>query len=330
MIPLLDAGTIGPVGYIVSAYVAGPSLEQWLRHNRRPVSPRRGAEIVAALARAMEHAHERKILHRDLKPANIVLYAPECDGDASNSRAWENGDAASWLPRICDFGMAKLLEAEGDETRSRIACGSPSYMAPEQAEARHSEIGAATDVYGLGAILYQILAGRPPFTGKNDLDTLSQVVSQEPVALRSLRPELPRDLETICSKCLAKRRRVGTRVPWHWPKTWKRILQVGQSRLARRRCGRVAGSWQVATPPPRRSRWRYRWQSSPESADCSGMTRFFATPTVRSTGSTSALTRANRRLQEVLDAKSHTTRLLQRQLAVRQVFGATGLRRREV
>ena len=161
VIPLLDAGTIGPVGYIVSAYVAGPSLEQWLRHNRRPVSPRWSAQIVAALARAMEHAHQRKILHRDLKPANIVLYAPECDDDASNRRAWENGDAASWLPKICDFGMAKLLEAEGDETRSRIACGSPSYMAPEQAEARQSEIGPKTDVYGLGAICHRPGAALP-------------------------------------------------------------------------------------------------------------------------------------------------------------------------
>ena len=80
VIPLLEAGTIGPVGYIVSAYVAGPSLEQWLRHNRRPASPRWGAQVVAALARAMEHAHQRGILHRDLKPANVLLYAPECDG----------------------------------------------------------------------------------------------------------------------------------------------------------------------------------------------------------------------------------------------------------
>ena len=205
LIPLLEAGTIGPVGFIGSAYVAGPSLEQWLRHNRRPVSPRWGAQIVAALAQAMEHAHQRKILHRDLKLANIVLYAPECDGDVSNSRAWENGNVASWLPRICDFGMAKLLEAEVDDTRSRIACGSPSYMAPEQAEARQSEIGPKTDVYGLGAILYRMLAGHPPFTGKSDLDTLRQVVGQEPASLRTLRPDLPRDLETICSKCLSKR-----------------------------------------------------------------------------------------------------------------------------
>jgi WD40 repeat protein len=207
VIPLLEAGTVGPVGYIVSAYVAGPSLEQWLRHQPRGVSPRWGALIVAALARAIEHAHERGILHRDLKPANIVLYAPECAGDGAASRAWEDAkaDAWSWVPRICDFGMAKLREAEGDETRSRIACGSPAYMAPEQAESRQNDIKAATDVYGLGAVLYQILTGRPPFSGTNDLDTLRQVVGVEPAGLRNLRPGLPRDLETICLKCLAKR-----------------------------------------------------------------------------------------------------------------------------
>ena len=153
----------------------------------------------------MEHAHQRGILHRDLKPANVVLYAPECADESPGSRAWEGGNVELWVPRICDFGMAKLREAEGDETRSRIACGSPSYMAPEQAEARQSDINATTDVYGLGAILYQILTGRPPFSGKNDLETLRQVVSEEPTGLRKLRPGLPRDLETICLKCLAKK-----------------------------------------------------------------------------------------------------------------------------
>ncbi len=205
LVPLLEAGTVGPVGYIVSAYVAGPSLEQWLRHKPRAAPPKWGAQVVAALAHAMEHAHQRGILHRDLKPANVVLYAPECDGDSANGRAWEDGDVTSWVPRICDFGMAKLREADGDETRSRVACGSPWYMAPEQAEARQTEIGPKTDVYGLGTILYQILTGRPPFSGKNDLETLRQVVDQEPAPLRTLRPGIPRDLETICLKCLAKK-----------------------------------------------------------------------------------------------------------------------------
>jgi len=205
LVPLLEAGAIGPVGYIVSAFVGGPSLEQWLRHNRGGAAPRWAACLVAALAHAIEHAHQRGILHRDLKPANVLLHAPECEGEEPSRRAWEGGRVESWTPRICDFGLARLHEIEAEESRSRFAAGSPPYMAPEQAEARHSEIGPATDVYGLGAILYELLAGRPPFSGKSDLETLRRVVADEPAPPRHLRPGLPRDLQTICLKCLAKR-----------------------------------------------------------------------------------------------------------------------------
>ena len=204
LIPMLEAGAIGPVGYIVSAHVAGPSLEQWLRHNRDGVSPGWGARLMLALAYAIDHAHQRGILHRDLKPGNVLLHAPECEGAAPFRRNWKGACAESWTPRICDFGMAKLRDIEAEESRSRVAAGSPPYMAPEQAEARQAEIGPATDIYGLGAILYQILTGRPPFLGKNDLDTLRQVVNDEPVPPRQLRQTQPRDLETICLKCLAK------------------------------------------------------------------------------------------------------------------------------
>jgi len=205
LIPLLEAGAIGPVGYIVSAYVAGPSLERWLRHKGRRTSPRWAAQLVATLAHAIEHAHQRGILHRDLKPANVLLHIPECECEPPSRQAWEGGRAESWMPRICDFGLARLREIEADESRSRFAAGSPPYMAPEQAETRNSDIGPATDVYGLGAILYEILTGRPPFSGKSDLETLRRVVGDEPVPPRQLRPGLPRDLETICLKCLAKR-----------------------------------------------------------------------------------------------------------------------------
>jgi eukaryotic-like serine/threonine-protein kinase len=211
LIPLLDAGTIGPVGYIVSAFVPGPSLEQWLRHNRGECSSRWGAQLVRALAQAIEHAHQKGVLHRDLKPANILLHAPECEGDAPGLRTWEKGRVESWTPRVCDFGLAKLREIGTDETKSRVGCGSPPYMAPEQAEARQDEVGPATDVYGLGTILYELLTGRPPFTGKSDLETLRQVVADEPVAPRKRRPSVPRDLETICLKCLSKR--PGSRYP---------------------------------------------------------------------------------------------------------------------
>ena len=205
LIPLLDAGTIGPVGYIVTAFVPGPSLEQWLRYKRSKCSPRWGARLVRALALAIEHAHQKDVLHRDLKPANVLLHAPECNEDMPGHRTWESGQVESWKPRICDFGLAKLREIEADETKSRIACGSPPYMAPEQAEARAHDIGPATDVYGLGTILYELLTGRPPFSGKSDLETLRKVVADEPVSPRKVRPGVPRDLETICLKCLSKR-----------------------------------------------------------------------------------------------------------------------------
>jgi eukaryotic-like serine/threonine-protein kinase len=204
LIPLLEADAVGPVGYIVSAFVAGPSLEQWLNCNPDGGSPRWAARLVATLARAMDHAHRREILHRDLKPANVLLHAPECEQDEPGCRRWLGGPVESWTPRICDFGLAKLREIEADETKSRIACGSPPYMAPEQAETRQDEIGPATDVYGLGTILYELLAGRPPFTGKNDLETLRKVVSDEPEAPRKLRPGVPRELDAICLMCLEK------------------------------------------------------------------------------------------------------------------------------
>ncbi len=205
LVPLLEAGAIGPVGYIVSAFVEGPTLEQCLKDARGGAPARLSARLVATLAGAIEHMHERGILHRDLKPANILMQAPECGGDHLARQPWDEDRAQVWVPRICDFGLAVLREIDGDETRTRLGAGSPSYMAPEQAEARHEDIGAATDIYGLGATLYQLLTGRPPFTGASELETLRQVVADEPARPRQLRPDLPRDLETICLMCLAKR-----------------------------------------------------------------------------------------------------------------------------
>jgi formylglycine-generating enzyme required for sulfatase activity len=205
LIPLLEAGSMGPLIYIVSVFVPGPSLDEWLRCNRGGASPRWAARVVADLARGIGHAHSRGILHRDLKPANVLLHVPDCDGEAANRLAWEEDRPERWTPRICDFGLAGLQEIEGGESQSRGACGSAPYMAPEQAEARQDEIGPATDVYGLGAILYELLTGRPPFAGASDLETLRQVTADEPAQPRRLRPGLPRDLETICLKCLSKR-----------------------------------------------------------------------------------------------------------------------------
>jgi serine/threonine protein kinase/Tfp pilus assembly protein PilF len=164
-------------------FVDGGSLAHQL--NGVPQPPPQAAQLVETLARAVQAAHQRGIIHRDLKPANVLLMA---DG----------------LPKIADFGLAKQMDAGAGQTRTGEIIGTPSYMAPEQAEGRTKEIGPATDVYALGAILYEMLTGRPPFRGATPLDTLDQVRTAEPVSPRQLQPKMPRDLETICLKCLRK------------------------------------------------------------------------------------------------------------------------------
>src|SRR5262249_22561901 len=141
--------------------------------------------LVERLAQAMHVAHQHSIIHRDLKPANILLTK---DG----------------TPKITDFGLAKRLENASGQTRTGEIMGTPSYMAPEQAEGRLHQIGPATDIHARGAILYDMLTGRPPFQAATVLETLEQVRSQDPVPPRTLQRSLPRDLETICLKCLHK------------------------------------------------------------------------------------------------------------------------------
>src|SRR5262249_21175033 len=150
----------------------------------RPMPARRAAELVRTLALAVHHAHERGIIHRDLKPANVLLTA---DG----------------TPKVADFGLAKRLGDAG-VTLTGAVVGSPSYMAPGQAFGSSRDVGRECDVYALGAILYELLTGRPPFRGATVLETLDQVRSHDAVPPRQFQPAVPRDLETICLKCLAK------------------------------------------------------------------------------------------------------------------------------
>ena len=145
----------------------------------------------------MQHAHDRGILHRDLKPSNVLL-----QGSADLDPA--AADLSRLVPRVTDFGLAKLADEDGDQTRSGVPLGSPPYMAPEQAAGRRRDIGPATDVYALGATLYEVLTGRAPFRGETPAETIRQVIEQDPIPPRVLRPDLPRDLETICLHCLKK------------------------------------------------------------------------------------------------------------------------------
>ncbi len=200
IVPVYDVGEVGPVCYIASAYCEGTTLAEWLRGNLEPVPFVLAARLVAMLAAAVGHAHERGILHRDLKPTNILLIRAGASGAGSGGLC----RAIGLVPRICDFGLAKLLDQESHETCSGVPIGSPNYMAPEQAAGRLREHGPATDVYALGAILYELLAHRPPHRGETDLETLRLVTDQDPTSLRALSPGVPRDLETIVGKCLNK------------------------------------------------------------------------------------------------------------------------------
>ncbi len=155
------------------------------------------AELVAILARAIQAAHERDVIHRDLKPANVLL-------SASSSREEQWGVRGFGIPKITDFGLAKRMDIPSSQTGTEQVMGTPSYMAPEQAKGKSKQVGPATDIYALGAILYRLLTGRPPFLAEGAIETVRQVAEEEPVAPRQVRPTVPVDLETICLKCLSK------------------------------------------------------------------------------------------------------------------------------
>ncbi len=169
--------------FFTMEYIAGPSLAERIKQG--PTDANAAARLVSTVARAVEHLHQQGIVHRDLKPSNILL---DADGQ----------------PFVTDFGLAKVFADGGDATATGVIAGTPSYMAPEQASGRRAEVTAAADVYSLGAILYELLTGRPPFHEESTFDTLMAVLSGDPPLPRSVNPHIPRGLELICMKCLAK------------------------------------------------------------------------------------------------------------------------------
>jgi tetratricopeptide (TPR) repeat protein len=191
--------------YFSLEFCPGGTLDRYLAGG--PLPPRGAALLIQTLARAVQHAHEHGVVHRDLKPSNVLLTASGCGLALEAGPAPRQANAmgqAVCVPKITDFGLAKRLDGPDGLTRVGAIIGTPPYMAPEQAAGQNDQIGPATDIYALGVLLYECLTGRPPFQSGSVLQTLEQIRSQEPVAPRALEGTVPRDLETICLRCLRK------------------------------------------------------------------------------------------------------------------------------
>src|SRR5213082_3224840 len=183
IVPIYEVGERDGSCYFSMKFVEGCQLDEVVR--RAPMSIRQAAELITKVARTVHYAHEHGILHRDIKPGNILL-------DAKGE------------PHLTDFGLARLVESESTVTRTMEVLGTPSYMAPEQAIGNNAAVSSVTDVYGLGAVLYQLLTGQPPFAGGTTYETIKLLLDTEPRQPRVLNPKIDRDLSTICLKCLEK------------------------------------------------------------------------------------------------------------------------------
>ena len=183
IVPIYEVGERDGQHYFSMGFVEGQNLSQRLAGG--PLPPRQAAGLIRCVSDAIQYAHQRGVIHRDLKPANILL------DQAGN-------------PRVTDFGLAKKVAGNSGLTGSGQIMGTPSYMPPEQATGKQGEVGPAADVYALGAMLYALMTGRPPFQAATPIETIAQVISDEPIPPRRLNASLPSDLETICLKCLQK------------------------------------------------------------------------------------------------------------------------------
>jgi serine/threonine protein kinase/tetratricopeptide (TPR) repeat protein len=218
IVQVYDVGEHDGFEYIALELVDGENLRRW--QGGEPIDPRTAAAVVARIAAAIQHAHEQGIIHRDLKPANILLAtAPThrtagSSGEIHSGRLSHSGHSPrpdskaptdpGFVPKVTDFGLAKSLEGGADLTVTGIACGTPNYMAPEQVRGGKATVGPAVDVYGLGAVLFELLTGKPPFSGTDAAEVMDKIVRVDPVPVRRLNPKVPRDLQVVVAKCLEK------------------------------------------------------------------------------------------------------------------------------
>lgn len=205
---IYEVGSQADVPFFSMELVTGGTLAQ--ATSERPLQPKIAAKLIESLARAVGYAHSHGIVHRDLKPANVLL-APSTHADAidlsphdSLGRPLESRLSERFEPKIADFGLAKSLGSQGHGTLTGALIGTPSYMSPEQVDSTLGDVGPACDIYALGAMMYDVLVGRPPFHAATALETMRQVRDEEPISPRSLQSKIPRDLETICLTCLRK------------------------------------------------------------------------------------------------------------------------------
>ena len=183
IVPIYEVGEWEGQPFFSMQFIDGPRLDEAQRI--KPFTPKDASWLMVKVAQTVHFAHQRGILHRDLKPGNILL---DSQGE----------------PCLTDFGLAKALDVDATITQTTALLGTPSYMSPEQARGENKQLTVASDVYGLGAVLYELLTGQPPFRGESAVDTLRQVIEEDPKRPSALNPKVDRDLETICLKCLEK------------------------------------------------------------------------------------------------------------------------------
>jgi serine/threonine protein kinase/tetratricopeptide (TPR) repeat protein len=205
IVQVYDIGKQAGMEYIAFEFVDGPTVRRW--QNGRPIDPYIAARIATDVARAVQHAHDQGIIHRDLKPANVLLDGAgvfPLPGEGGENTTIPDSRVSVRVPKVMDFGLAKAVEGGSNLTLSGVACGTPNYMAPEQVKSGPNSARPAVDVWGMGAVLFEMLTGRPPFVGWDAATIMSDILLSEPPSVRKFAPRVPRDLAIVVSKCLEK------------------------------------------------------------------------------------------------------------------------------